>query len=198
MSKVFYALVDRTTGKIYQTYSAETDFAALNYSDATKLAIPLPDGVSAGTHKYDFETESFVDKPPFQEHLSVLKAGALARINNRIDAVRRSFATDIAFQQEAYYTKRTEAETFLAQTPAPTDLTPYPLLNQIHSIRGLTPTELATLWVTTNDNWKPILDTTEVIRERALVAVLYNATTAEEVTAALSQLETDLTNENLL
>lgn len=129
--------------------------------------------------------------PSFGQNLENDKAKAVAGVNAAIASVRRTFATDIAFQQEAYYKKRAEAEGYLALNPPPATLNDFPLLKEITVIRSMTAVDLANLWITTNDTWGPILNATEVVRERALVAIAAAASRAD-IAAALAQFDTDL------
>lgn len=128
--------------------------------------------------------------PTISPNLDFHKAQALAEANASIHVLRRSLATDIAFQQEAYHNKRTEAEAFIADPsgyPAG-----FPLLASIAPIRDMTPADLAALWITTADDlWTPILHQTEIVREKAIVAIAA-ATDRQAVNAALDQLETDI------
>lgn len=118
------------------------------------------------------------------------KDEALFKANYDIGILRRSLATDIAFQQEAYNKKRAEAEAYQADPSGyPAD---FPLLASISTIRAMTPADLAGLWITTADDlWGPILNQTEIVRERAIVEIAA-ATDQAGIDAALAQLEADI------
>lgn len=126
----------------------------------------------------------------FGQNLLVDKVIATGRINDIINTVRSQYATNIAFQEIAYEKKRAQAEAYIAAGPSAV-LSDYPLLARIAPIRNMTATELSNLWVTMNDDWDPLLDDTEVIRERALVAV-DAAQSRPDIEAALATLASDL------
>lgn len=128
--------------------------------------------------------------PTIGPNLAFHKAQAVISANAEINALRRSLATDIAFQQEAYYKKQAEAEAFIADPTQ--DMAGLPLLDTISTIRSMTPADLAALWLTTaNDQWGPILNQTEIAREKALVAI-ESASDRSAIIAALAQLDTDI------
>lgn len=128
--------------------------------------------------------------PTIALSIAHFKAEARAQVNRAVDAARKAVATDIAFQQEAYYKKRAEAEAYTADPsgyPAA-----FPLLSAISAIRSMTPADLAALWITTADDlWSPILDQTEIVRERAIVAIAA-ATDRAGIDAAIAQLDADI------
>jgi hypothetical protein len=127
--------------------------------------------------------------PTFGQNLKTDKAEGVAKANAMINAVRQAIATDIAFQDEAYKEKRDEAEAYLASQPA--TLEAFPLLESITVIRGMSAFDLAELWMTTNSDWVPALKTTEIIREKANVAIAA-ATNRAGVQAAIAQLQADI------
>ena len=111
------------------------------------------------------------------------------QVNAAVHRARQSMATDIAFQEEAYYQKRAEAIAYLDELPATLD--DYPLLKKITAIRGMAPADLANLWITTNSQWGPVLRDTEVIREAAVVAIA-SAATRPEIDEAIDDLNNAL------
>lgn len=131
--------------------------------------------------------------PKAVDHAAVLqraKDEALFKANYDVGILRRSLATDIAFQQEAYYTKRMEAETYASDPSGYPSA--FPLLSSVSAIRNMTPADLARLWIkTADDRWGPILNQTEIVRERAIVAIAA-ATDQSGIEAARAQLEADI------
>lgn len=182
-------LFETETGNIVSTYKTPDDFTP-------------PEGPLEGTDFSILHVASNPDTervengqiaPKAVDHAAVLqrsKDEALFKANYDIGILRRSLATDIAFQQEAYYKKRAEAEAYTADPsgyPAA-----FPLLSAISAIRAMTPADLAALWIeTADDKWSPILDQTEIVRERAIVAIAA-ATDQAGIDAARTQLDADI------
>lgn len=129
--------------------------------------------------------------PTIRPNIDHHKAAAIAEITKHTGAVRLKHATDGPFQTVAYELKRDEAAAYLALDPPPADLTGFPLLAGITALRGMTPFDLATLWLETNDGWTPILTATEVVRDGAVFAVK-SATTRAGINAALAQFHADM------
>lgn len=127
--------------------------------------------------------------PPLDFH----KQKAVQVVTDAIGAVRLSRATDGPFQSIAYQRKREEAAQYLSTVPAPSDLSGFPLLAGITVLRGMSAFDLATLWLTTNnDHWTPFLDETEVLRDGAMFAIK-SASTRAEIDAAVATFQSDLT-----
>lgn len=123
--------------------------------------------------------------------LSRIKARALVEINDLTGRTRLARATDGPFQTVAYELKRAEADRYLSQAQPPSDLSGYPLLSGIAPLRGLSPTQLAQLWIETNDAWTPVLERTEVIRDGAAFAIKA-AADAAGVEAALEKFRAEI------
>jgi hypothetical protein len=182
-------LFNPTTGEIVSTYKVEENFAPQEGPvEGTDIALLY---VASNPDTDRIENGKVVPKQIDQAAaFQRAKDEALFKANYDIGILRRSLATDIAFQQEAYYKKRAEAEAYIADPSGyPAD---FPLLASISMIRAMTPADLATLWITTADDlWGPILNQTEIVRERAIVAIAA-ATDQAGIDAALAQLEEDI------
>jgi hypothetical protein len=109
--------------------------------------------------------------PTITPNLEWHKAEAISRVNDAIGAARCAIATDTAFQSEAYRNKRSEAKAYLALTPPPASLDAFPLLKALTVVRGMSAADLAQLWLDTNDDWTPVLNQTETIRDSAVFAI---------------------------
>lgn len=120
-----------------------------------------------------------------------MKTRALVEVNDLTGRTRLARATDGPFQSVAYELKRAEAEIYLSQNPPTDDLSDYPLLRDIAPIRGLSPAQLAQLWIDTNDAWTPVLARTEVIRDGAVFAIKAAVDTAG-VKAAVEEFKADI------
>lgn len=123
--------------------------------------------------------------------LSRMKARALVEINDLTGRTRLAKATDGPFQTVAYELKRAEAHRYLSQAQPPSDLSGFPLLRGIAPLRGLSPAQLAQLWIDTNYAWTPVLERTEVIRDGAAFAIK-TAADAAGVEAALEKFRADM------
>lgn len=121
--------------------------------------------------------------PSFGQNLDVYQIDAVEKVNQAIGSIRASVATDIAFQQEVYYKKKAEAKQYLATQPI--NLKGFPLLRNIAKIRGLEPRALAKLWVSKEDDWSPVLNSTEILREK-YNQLIQTAKTRADVDAALT------------
>lgn len=119
------------------------------------------------------------------------KARSAFEVNNTIGAVRRTIATDTAFQAQAYLNKRAEAEAYLALTPPPATLDAFPLLKELTVARGMSAADLAQLWLDTNNEWTPVLNQTEILRDSTVFAI-NSATTRAEIDAAVAAFNTAL------
>lgn len=124
--------------------------------------------------------------------LDAEKATAAFEVNRHIGKFRLAIATDIAFQAEAYRNKRAEAQAYLALTPAPLTLDAFPLLKELTVARGMSAADLAQLWLDTNDDWTPVLNQTEIIRDAAVFAIKA-ATDRAGIDAAIAAFNAALT-----
>ena len=124
--------------------------------------------------------------PPLDWH----KAQALSQVNDETGAVRRSFATETSFQSQAYLNKRQEAVAYLETTPATLD--GFPLLKELTVVRGMSAADLAQLWLDTNDDWTPVLNQTEIIRDKAAFAIKA-ATTRAEIEQVFTDFQSEIT-----
>lgn len=185
----YFLTYDTSTGEGLASGTFEGSISDLFLVDGT-AAIETPDFVEDTGAVRVVDGEVLAAIVDVAAQLEMQKAAARFEANTSIDALRRSLATDIAFQQEAYYKKRAEAEAYTAD---PTGYpAAFPLLSSIATIRAMTPADLAALWLTTaDDTWGPVLNLTEIARERAVVAIAA-ATDQAGVDAALAQLETDI------
>lgn len=182
-------LFETETGNIVSTYATPDNFAPpegpLEGTDLSILHIASDPDVD--------RIENGQKVPRAVDHAAALQSAkdeALFRANYDIGILRRSLATDIAFQQEAYYKKRAEAEAYIADPSGYPGA--FPLLSSISAIRSMTPANLAALWIeTADDKWGPILNQTEIVRERAIVAIAA-ATDQAGIDAALAQLDADI------
>jgi len=125
--------------------------------------------------------------PPLDWH----KTQAVSKVNETVGAARRKIATDTAFQSQAYLNKRTEAGAYLALSPPPATLDDFPLLRELTVARGMSAADLAQLWLDTNDDWTPILNQTEILRDSTVFAVK-SATSRAEIDAAVAAFNTAL------
>ena len=124
--------------------------------------------------------------PPLDWH----KAQALDQVNTEVGAARRAFATETSFQSQAYLNKRQEAKAYLETTPATLD--DFPLLKELTVVRGMSAADLAQLWLDTNDDWTPVLNQTEIIRDKAVFAIKA-ATTRAEIEQTLTDFQSEIT-----
>ncbi len=119
------------------------------------------------------------------------KATAAFEVNRLIGKLRRAFATETAFQAQAYLNKRAEAEAYLALTPPPATLDAFPLLKELTVARGMSAADLAQLWLDTNNEWTPVLNQTEILRDSTVFAI-NSATNRAEIDAAVAAFNTAL------
>lgn len=179
---------------IYETSSGKVLF----WKDSTKftyaqLAAALPSewGVVETAERLDVpavvvEGEVVAAAVNQNAALDREKLRALFELNNSIASVRLQFATDGPFQSVAYELKREEARAYLNQEPGT-----YTLLSNISVIRGMTQEALANLWLTTNDEWLPLLKQTETIRDIASFSIK-QATSEVELDLAIATYQTAL------
>lgn len=109
-----------------------------------------------------------------EARLARAKGEATARVNARIDALRRRHYTVIAGQDALYLEKRDEALAYVAQTEIagePKDLTDYPLIANELGITGDTPWQIAQIWLHRSDAFRQIGAATERPRQIALNAI---------------------------
>lgn len=120
------------------------------------------------------------------------KARAAFDVNTAIGAARRSIATDTAFQAQAYLNKRAEAEAYLALTPPPATLDAFPLLKELTVARSMSAADLAQLWLDTNEDWTPVLNRSEILRDKTIFAIK-SASTQADIDAAVAAFQSGLT-----
>lgn len=189
---MIFAIFDTATQKV-------TTWRDLEGGSLPELLAALPYGRSA------VEAEQRLDGPcevvggevvpipvDTAETLRKEKARATFEVNTAVGAARRAFATDTAFQAQAYLNKRAEAEAYLAMTPPPASLDAFPLLKDLTAARGMSAADLAQLWLDTNDEWTPVLNQTEIIRDAAVFAIK-SATDRAGIDAAIAAFNAALT-----
>lgn len=98
--------------------------------------------------------------------LTAYRREAIARINEAAGQTRLQFITDIPGQQMLYQAKEQEAAAYLAESPAPADLSNYPLMAAEvgPGLTALTPLDLAQTWLAMAAQWRGVAATIENIR----------------------------------
>lgn len=114
---------------------------------------------------------------------------AVGIINHKISALRARYITAMPGQEMIYANKEAEAKAFLAESPEPTDLTPYPFIAAETGITAATPGELAALWVSMAATWRAAGAQLEALRMSTIVQVSA-ATTVDGARAALDTFNT--------
>lgn len=110
------------------------------------------------------------------------RAKAVAQVNQMIGDTRLLFITDIPGQGAIYAEKEAEAIDYLSHDPEPTDLTPYPFIDQEMIATGMTGYECAQLFLNMAALWRPLGAQLEGLR------IGYN----QQINAALSKPDIDL------
>jgi hypothetical protein len=108
------------------------------------------------------------------------KRALIALVNRRIGEIRLNYITDMPGQDMVYQAKEAEAKEFLAQSPVPTDLTPYPFISEEIGITGADAYEIAQIWVTLSAQWRQVAAGLENIRLEA-VKVIEQSTDLVEI-----------------
>ena len=126
---------------------------------------------------------------PHPRPIADVMADAKRRIDAKADAVRKRYASDIAFQLEAYLQKGTDADAFMAlPDPKPTEATGYPWLAiRLDAMRVANPaataTDAANDIIAARDLWRDAsnakLKESERIREMGKATADAAATEAE-------------------
>lgn len=131
--------------------------------------------------------------PSFAPVLSLAeeKTEASIYIDGKMDVVRRSFMTEITGQQITYTEKEKEAVAFLAEDPAPVDLTPYPYIAAEIALTGETATNTATAYQTMATQLRTVGPPLEALRVASKAAV-NAATDSAGVLAAKTAFDTGL------
>lgn len=122
--------------------------------------------------------------------LARAKGEATARVNARVDGLRRRHYTVIAGQDALYLEKRDEALAYVRETEIagePKDLADYPLIENELGITAPTPWQIAQIWLHRADQFKTIGRLTEAPRQIAL-----NAIAAARRVAEIEAAESDL------
>lgn len=98
--------------------------------------------------------------------LAPYRREAIARINEAAGQTRLQFITDIPGQQMLYAAKEQEAAAYLAESPAPADLSNYPLMAAEvgPGLTAATPLALAQTWLAMAAQWRGVAATIENIR----------------------------------
>lgn len=112
----------------------------------------------------------------------IAKRNAAAResVNGMFRAKREEYVTDLPGQDAMYRAKYDEAADFLAQSPEPTDLSPYPWMAQEVGVTAPTAYELAQLWVNLNQLWGTVVGPQlEGIRQQTVAAISAASSDAE-------------------
>jgi len=183
-----YVLYRRSDGQIIGHGTAQSDdlsaieddtMAALFVDTLPEQDSKVVDGVIVPLSEIEKEDLNFPSR----------QSQAQAEVESHVAQFRKSVATSLPFQDQAYINKRAEAAAYLADTSQP--VSDFPMLQQISALRAMSAADLADLWLTTNTAWAPILNNSEIYREKAKLAV-GAATTIADVEAALVQLRADL------
>lgn len=183
-----YVLYYKTSGRVIgQGSCQEENLSALEDEETGVMEVDeipqgevkVVDGALVAVSPSELEAERF----PLEQKL------ALRKVTVKVDQFRQRVATSAAFQDQAYLDKRTEATAYLSDTTQSLSL--FPMLEKISVLRNMTPSDLANLWLVTNDAWKPVLHQSEIAREKAKLAV-EAATTLADIETAIATLESDL------
>lgn len=111
-----------------------------------------------------------------QARLAREKAAAMARVNAAIGSARGLFITTIPGQEMIYMGKEAEAKAYLAQDPAPTDLTDYPFIASEVGITAPDAAGVAQVYIAMANLWRPIGSALEAIRLAASSEINATAT----------------------
>ncbi|PQV56416.1 hypothetical protein LX70_02682 [Defluviimonas denitrificans] len=105
--------------------------------------------------------------------LTAYRREAIARINEAAGQTRLQFITDIPGQQMLYQAKEQEAAAYLAESPAPVDLSNYPLMAAEvgAGLTALTPLDLAQTWLAMANQWRLVAAAIENVRLLHVYAV---------------------------
>ncbi|TMV79969.1 hypothetical protein FGG78_25645 [Thioclava sp. BHET1] len=117
--------------------------------------------------------------------LSEEKSAAINRINAASGAARLQFVTSLPGQDMIYLRKEQEAISYLAQDPAPADLTDYPLLAAEVGITASTAYQLAQLWLNMKQIWTSAAAEIEKARMQAADEI-NAATTVADIQAVVA------------
>lgn len=123
------------------------------------------------------------------ETLEQAKVVAANLVRRKVTHAREAYITDLPGQDAIYQAKEAEAKAYLAEA-APV-LADYPLLDAETGITAANPTELANLWLTMGNQWRSVAALIEAAR-MTVNGAISGATTAEEIEAALTALDTAL------
>ena len=125
------------------------------------------------------------DGTAWVDTVEMLRGPYIAEVNEVIGNIRLLYITDAPGQEMIYSAKEAEAIAFLAEDPAPTDLTPYPFIAAEVGSTASTATEVATVFSTLAAQWRAVGATLEGIRIEATSAFT-NGGDVEDLTTALS------------
>ena len=105
--------------------------------------------------------------------LAPYRREAIARINGAAGQTRLEFITDIPGQQMLYQAKEAEAAAYLVESPAPADLSAYPLMAAEvgPGLTALTPLDLAQTWLAMANQWRLVAAAIENVRLLHVYAV---------------------------
>lgn len=105
--------------------------------------------------------------------LTAYRRKAIAQINGAAGQTRLEFITDIPGQQMLYQAKEQEAAAYLAESPAPVDLSAYPLMAAEvgPGLTALTPLDLAQTWLAMANQWRLVAAAIENVRLLHVYAV---------------------------
>lgn len=107
--------------------------------------------------------------------LEVIKAAAIARVNEGIAAQRAQYITIIPGQEMIYLAKESEARDWMAGVNRD-----YPLLEAEVGITAPTIEQLVQIWLNMADLWRSVAATLEGAR-LSMIALIQNCTTQEEI-----------------
>lgn len=93
-----------------------------------------------------------------------LRADGRAAINAATHAARKELITDIAGQDMVYREKELEAVKYLAASPEPVDLKPFPFLSAEAAARGISVYQLSQIVLFMADRWRDLGPKVEALR----------------------------------
>ena len=119
------------------------------------------------------------------KELAGAKAQAIATINSEIGAIRTLFITDIPGQGLIYTDKEREAIAYVAEDPAPVDLSDYPFITAEIGTTGNNAAEVAQVYLNMAALWRQVGTQLEQLR-LGTIALVGAATDQTGINAAMA------------
>lgn len=180
MSRTF-ALIDGT--RVVNVAVAGDAGAFLGYTYA--IDISHRDPVPQPGWSYSAWSDTFAPPPAFARGESVVKAEAIARVNEAAGACRAKYLTVVPGQAETYLLKADELKAYdavIAANGTP-DAADYPILSSEATATGSTLDDVVTLVRATRAAWLQLAAVVEGMRRGAIVAIEHATNDAEVLSA---------------